>query len=79
MKAAYNKQCYCQHSLSKEYCKKCNIWRKLRPNDVFTQGYSNEEEFEYFNISHKKNQITEITNQLRNVSRETPLKKLNKA
>jgi hypothetical protein len=35
---------------------------------MFTEGYSDQEEFEGFNISHKKTQITEIINQLRNVS-----------
>jgi hypothetical protein len=46
-----------------EYCTKCNICRKLRPSDLLTEGYSDEEELLGLNITHKKNQITETTNQ----------------
>jgi ferredoxin len=43
LKAAYNKWYYFQHSLGMEYCTKCNICRKLRPSNLLTEEYSDEE------------------------------------
>ena len=60
-----------------EYCEEYKYWRKLWPNKEFTEGYSDEEEFEGSNNTHtQENQITEITNQLQNPSGENPLKNL---